>query len=130
HLCAPSCRSRAPCTSTRMSIRILLADDHDVVRLGLRRLLEAEPDFQLVGEAADGLAVVSLVEQLWPDVLVLDLMMPGLSGLEIMRQVTQNRPRTRVVVLSMYANEAYVVEALRHGALAYVPKGSHASELV
>lgn len=113
-----------------MPITILLADDHDVVRLGLRRLLEAEPDFQLVGEAAEGLVVVSLVEQLQPNVLILDLMMPGLSGLEIMRQVAQRVPQTRIVVLSMYANEAYVVEAVRNGALAYVLKGSHASELV
>lgn len=113
-----------------MSVKILLADDHPVVRLGLRALLEAEPDFQLVGEAAEGLEVVPMVERLQPDVLVLDLMMPGLGGLEITRRVTQRWPATHIVILSMHANEAYVVEALRNGASAYVLKGSHASELV
>ncbi len=113
-----------------MSITIVLADDHAVVRLGLRSLLEAEPDFRLVGEAADGLEVVALVERLHPQVLVLDLMLPGLSGLEIMRQVGRRIPGTRVVILSMHANEAYVAESLRHGAFGYVLKGSHAAELV
>lgn len=113
-----------------MALTIVLADDHPVVRLGLRSVLEAEPDFQLVGEAADGQEALRLVERLRPDILVLDLMMPGLPGLEVTRQVSQLTPRTRVVILSMYANEAYVAAALRNGALAYVLKGSHASELV
>lgn len=116
--------------SSQMSIRILLADDHQVVRLGLRALLDAEPDFQVVGEAADGLEVVPLVERLQPNVLVLDLMMPGLNGRDITPLVTHRWPDTRVVILSMHANEAYVVEALRNGATAYVLKGSHAAELV
>jgi two-component system response regulator NreC len=111
-------------------ITVLLADDHPVVRLGLRALLEAEPDFQLVGEAADGLEVLPLAERLQPEVLVLDLMMPGLGGLEITRRMTEQVPRTRVVILSMHANEAYVVEALRNGAAAYVLKGSHPAELI
>src|SRR5882724_2030555 len=98
-----------------MMITILLADDHPVVRLGLRSLLEAEPDFQLVGEAADGLEVVPMVERLQPNVLVLDLMMPGLGGLEITRQVAQRWPQTRILILSMHATEAYVLQALRNG---------------
>src|SRR5208282_3408793 len=97
---------------------IVLADDHVVVRQGLRALLEAEPDFAIVGEAADGLEVPDLVERLKADVLVLDLMLPGLNGLEVRRQVQQRSPQTRIVVLSMYANEAYVLEALRNGAAA------------
>ncbi len=113
-----------------MPIRIVLADDHAVVRLGLRALLEAEPDFELVGEAADGLQVAPLVERLHPDVLLLDLMLPGLSGLEVIQRIGRGLPETRVVVLSLYANEAYVVEALRHGALGYVLKGSPATDLV
>jgi two-component system, NarL family, response regulator NreC len=113
-----------------MSITILLADDHPVVRLGVRTLLQAEADFELVGEADDGLAVVPLVESQQPDVLVLDLMLPNLSGLEITRQVTQRWPRTRIVILSMHANEAYVLEALRNGAAGYVLKGSNARDLV
>lgn len=88
------------------------------------------PDLRLVGEAASGLAAVRQVERLQPDILVLDLMMPELNGLEVARQVTRKSPRTRIVVLSMYDNEAYVVEALRAGAAAYVLKEFGAEELV
>lgn len=110
--------------------RILLADDHQVVREGFRALLESEPDFEIVGETGDGLEAVRLVEQQKPHVLVVDLMMPGLNGLEVARQVTQRSPRTRIVVLSMHANEAYVLEALKNGASAYVLKDASAAELV
>jgi DNA-binding NarL/FixJ family response regulator len=109
---------------------IVLADDHHVVRQGLRSLLEAEPDFSVVGEAGDGLEAAQLIERLQPDVLVLDLMMPGLNGLEVTRQVSQRSPRTHVVILSMHPNEAYVLEALRAGAAAYVLKESTSAELV
>jgi two-component system response regulator NreC len=112
------------------AIRIVLADDHHVVREGLRALLETEPDFSIVGEAADGLAAVDLVERLKPDVLVADLMMPSLSGLEVARQVALRSPTTRVVILSMYANEPYVLEALRKGAAGYVLKDSTGADLV
>jgi two-component system response regulator NreC len=112
------------------AIRIVLADDHHVVREGLRALLETEPDFSIVGEAADGLAAVDLVERLKPDVLVADLMMPSLSGLEVARQVALRSPTTRVVILSMYANEPYVLEALRNGAAGYVLKDSTGADLV
>jgi two-component system response regulator NreC len=108
---------------------IVLADDHHVVRQGLRSLLESEPDFQVIGEASDGLETVQLVERLKPDVLVVDLMMGGISGLEVTRQVSKQSPRTGVVILSMYGNEAYVLEALRMGAKAYVLKESTSSEL-
>lgn len=83
----------------------MLADDHHIVRQGLRALLEAEPDFSVVGEAADGLTAVDLVERRKPRVLVVDVMLPALNGLEVTRRVTQRSPRTRVVILSMYANE-------------------------
>ena len=109
---------------------IVLADDHHVVRQGLRALLEKEPDFSIAGEAADGLQAVDLVDRLNPDVLVIDLMMPGLSGMEVTRQVRQRSPRTHIVILSMYSNEAYVIEALRNGAAAYVLKNSSAADLV
>jgi two-component system response regulator NreC len=108
---------------------IILADDHHVVRQGLRALLEAEPDFSVVGEAADGLQVLNLVERLQPDVLVLDLMMPGLNGLEVMREIARRSLRTRVVILSMHSNEAYVLQALRSGVAGYVLKESTASDL-
>jgi DNA-binding NarL/FixJ family response regulator len=110
-----------------MTVTIALVDDHHVVRQGLRALLAAEHDFNIVGEAGDGLAAVQLVQKLRPDVLVMDLMMPGLSGLEVTRQVNQF---TRVIILSMHANEAYVLEALRNGAYGYVLKDSTADDLV
>jgi len=110
--------------------RIVLADDHHIVRQGLRGLLEAEPGFSVVGEAGDGLEAVRLVENLQPDVLVLDLMMPGLNGLEVTRQVVQRSPQTRVIILSMHASEAYVLEALRYGAAGYVLKASSAADLI
>ena len=109
---------------------IVLVDDHHILRQGLRALLEAEQDFHLVGEAGDGLEAVQLVERLRPDVLVLDLMMPGLSGLEVTRQVCQRSPHTRVIILSMHNNEAYVLEALRNGAAGYVLKDSSVADLV
>lgn len=103
---------------------IVLADDHQIVRQGLRALLEAEPDFSVIGDAADGLEVVPLVEAVQPDVLLLDLMMPGLNGLDLIPLVTRRSPQTRIVILSMHSNEAYVVDALRKGAVGYVLKDS------
>src|SRR5438270_12977582 len=106
-----------------MSITVVLADDHPLVRRGLRAALEAEPGIVVVAEAGDGLETVRLVERLQPDVLVLDLIMPGLGGLDVLPIVQQRSPRTRVVVFSMYANEDFVLQAFRNGAMAYVLKG-------
>jgi len=111
-------------------ITIVLADDHQVVRQGLRALLEAEGDLKVVGEAGDGLQAIQRVALLCPRVLVLDLMMPGLNGLDVMRQLRKGSPHTQVVILSMYANEAYVLEALSHGASAYVLKDATSADLV
>ena len=113
-----------------MSISVLLADDHLVVLRGLRALLEADPGIRVVGEVSDGSRVVEAIEQLHPDVLVLDIMMPGLSGLDVLKLVAARGLSTRIVVLSMHANEAYVVEALRGGALAYVVKDASGSDLL
>ena len=113
-----------------MTISIILADDHPVVRRGMQTLLEAEPDFSVIGEAGDGLESVRLVENLQPDVLILDLMMPGLSGLEALRIIRKRSPRTRVVVLSMHNNNAFVAESLKNGATGYVLKGSDEQNLV
>jgi DNA-binding NarL/FixJ family response regulator len=110
--------------------RIILADDHPVVRHGVRSLLQAEPDFAVIGEASDGLETVQMVEKLQPEVLVVDLMIPGLNGLEVTRQVKQRVPQTRIVVLSMHANEPYVLEALKNGAAGYVLKDSSGTDLV
>jgi DNA-binding NarL/FixJ family response regulator len=111
-------------------LRIVMADDHPIVRKGLRALLEAEPDCRVVGEADDGPAALDLVEQLKPDILVVDVIMPGLGGLEVTRQVRHRVPTTRVIVLSMHANEPYVLEALRNGAAAYVLKTTSTHTLV
>ena len=113
-----------------MAITLLVADDHQIVRQGLCALLRTEAAFRVVGEAADGIETLRLVERLRPDVVVLDLMMPGLGGLETARQVVRLSARTRIVVLSMHSNEAYVVESLRAGAVAYVLKESGAGELI
>lgn len=109
---------------------VVLADDHQVVRQGLRSLLEAEGDIAIVGEANDGLETAKMVEELQPDVLVVDLMMGGMNGIEVARHVTKRSPKTKTVILSMYGNEGYVMEALRVGARAYVLKEATASELL
>jgi two-component system response regulator NreC len=109
---------------------IVLADDHRVVRQGLHALLEAEPDFRIVGEAGDGLETVRLVARLQPSVLVLDLSLPGLHGLEVTREVRKQTPQTRIVILSMYSSKVYVLQALRNGAAGYVLKNSEATVLV
>jgi two-component system, NarL family, response regulator NreC len=109
---------------------VVLADDHQVVREGLRLLLESQPGLTVVGETWDGLEVADLVERLKPDVLVADLIMPGLGGLDVTREVKRRSPRTRIVILSMHASDAFVLQALRNGASAYVLKSSSAADLV
>ena len=109
---------------------IVLADDHNVVRQGLRTLLEGEPGFDIIGEASDGHGAVDLVSSLRPEVLVIDLMMPNLNGLEVVRQVGKKFPMTRSIILSMHSNESYVLQALKYGAAGYVLKESIADELV
>ena len=101
-----------------------------MVREALRLLLETETDFHVVGDTGDGLQVMGLVRLLEPDVLVLDVRMPGLNGLEVARQVHQRFPKVRIVMLSAYANEDYVREALLAGAMAYVVKESSSEELM
>ncbi len=113
-----------------MSATIVLADDHRIVRQGLRALLEAQSDLRVIAETGDGLEAVELVERLGPDVLVVDVMMPGLNGLEVTRQVRQRWSATKVIVLSMRTGKSYVAEALRHGAGAYVLKSSGVADLV
>jgi DNA-binding NarL/FixJ family response regulator len=105
-------------------IRILLADDHPVVRAGLRAVLEGESDFAVLGEAVNGLQAIHLTESLAPDVLVLDIVMPDVDGLEVVRRVRKSAPKTRVVMLSIHANESYAAQALRNGASAYVVKNA------
>jgi DNA-binding NarL/FixJ family response regulator len=109
---------------------IVLADDHRIVRQGLRALLASEADFEVVGEADDGREALELVKRLNPDVLILDLMMPGLNGLEVARQMPRQAPGVRVVVLSMHDDEGFVLEALANGVAGYVLKDSNSSDLV
>lgn len=113
-----------------MTVTLILADDHPIVRQGLRHLLEAEPDLKIVGEAEDGLQAVQLTEKFKPNVLVVDIMMPGLNGLEVLRQVKERCPATCSIVLSMQSADVYVVEALKSGASGYVLKETGPSELV
>ena len=106
----------------------IIADDHEIVRRGLRSLLEAQ-SIRIIGEAADGLAAAQAAEKLKPNLLFLDLNMPRLHGLEVLKQVRTSSPNTRVIVLSMHNDEPYVIEALRAGAAAYLLKGSESEEI-
>jgi DNA-binding NarL/FixJ family response regulator len=109
--------------------RIMLADDHLLVRAGLKKLLESTPDVEVVGEANDGLTLVTLAAQLQPDVVLMDIAMPGLNGLEATARLLKTLPQTRVVILSMHQNEEYVRQALRYGAAGYLLKDAAPAEL-
>ncbi len=111
------------------SVRIVLADDHTIVRAGLCKLLESMPAFQVVGQADDGRKVLELAEQLQPDLVLMDLSMPGLTGLEATARLRKAWPKMRVVILSMHQNEEYVRQALRNGAVAYLLKDAAPQEL-
>lgn len=110
--------------------RILLADDHAILRAGLRLLLNAQPDLEVVGEADNGVKVLSLAETLRPDLILLDLTMPGLGGLDVMRALKQVLPESRVLILTMHDDESYLRQALALGAAGYVLKKAVDSELL
>jgi DNA-binding NarL/FixJ family response regulator len=111
-------------------IRILLADDHAVVRQGFKMILGAQPDMEIVGEAANGREAVELAEQLKPDIVVMDVAMPELNGIEATRRVVGALPHARVIALSMHKDSVYVREILRAGARGYLLKDSGAEDLV
>jgi DNA-binding NarL/FixJ family response regulator len=111
-------------------IRILLADDHTVMRSGLRLLLERQAGFKVVAEASDGRETVDLMESAKPDVVVLDVAMPNLNGIDAARQITQHHPAVAVVILSMHSDEGYVLRALKAGARGYLLKDAPESDLV
>jgi len=113
-----------------VSVAIILVDDHPIVRQGLRSLLESNPEFNIAGEAGDGIEALKLTDRFKPDILVVDLMMPGLNGLEVLRQVKHISPKTQVIILSMQSASPYVMEALKHGAAGYVLKETGPGELV
>lgn len=112
------------------SIRILLADDHTVVRKGLRLLLESQPGFTVVADAADGRETIRLAEQHQPEVIVMDVAMPGLNGIEAARQISAKHPHIAIVFLSMHSDEGYVLKALKAGARAYLLKDSAEYDLI
>ena len=111
-------------------IRVLLADDHTVVREGLRVLLEQQPDLTVIAEAADGRECVLLAEEYSPDVIMMDVAMPNMNGIEATRRILAAHPRTAVVVLSMHQDESYVLGSLKAGARGYLLKDSLRSEIV
>jgi two-component system, NarL family, response regulator NreC len=110
--------------------RILLADDHTVIRAGIKLLLERQPEWRVVGEASDGREALNALEEVHPDVIVMDLAMPNLNGMEATRQILATHPDISVVVLSMHSDEAYVLRALKAGARGYVLKDSTETDLI
>lgn len=111
-------------------IKVLLADDHVVVRQGLRALLMSEEDIEIVGEADNGRQAMQLVKKLMPDVVVMDIAMPVLNGLEATRQITRGAPTTKVLILSSYSDDEYVQQLTEAGAAGYLVKQTAANELV
>jgi len=111
-------------------IRVLLVDDHTLFRQGVRRLLESEPDFEIVGESPDGGDAAQKAAELRPDIVLMDIGMPGLSSFESARQIRRNRPETKVLFLTMYEDEDYLVQCLEVGAAGYVLKDTPAPQLV
>jgi DNA-binding NarL/FixJ family response regulator len=111
-------------------IKIILADDHKLVRQGMRSLLEAHPGFNVIGEAANGEQALKLMEELNPDIALLDVMMPDLNGIEAAKIAQQRGYKTKLIFLSMHANSTYIVRALQSGAMGYVLKDSDFAEIV
>ncbi len=111
-------------------IRVLIADDHTIVRSGVRLLLEAETDIEVVGEALDGKEAIALVEQLHPNVVLMDIAMPGVDGLEATKKIISQWPETKVLVLTMHRSDEYFFEMIKAGASGYVLKGAETNELI
>ena len=111
------------------TLRVLLADDHNLIRAGLRLVVSQQPDCTVVGEASNGREAVAMANSLKPDVAVLDIGMPDLNGIEACRQIRESLPGTQVVMLSMHSDESYVLRALKSGARAYLLKDSAEADL-
>jgi DNA-binding NarL/FixJ family response regulator len=120
--------SRNVNTSTKRT-RVLLADDHTLVRAGIRALLEKLPGVEVAGEASDGREVVDLIKVYQPDVVLMDISMPGLNGLQALARITRDFPQVRVIILSMHHTDEYVLQALKSGASAYLLKRAATAEL-
>jgi DNA-binding NarL/FixJ family response regulator len=115
-------------TSTKSS-RVLLADDHTLVRAGIRSLLEKLPGVEVAGEASDGREVLDLIKAQQPDVVLMDISMPGLNGLQALARITRDFPHVRVIILSRHSNDEYVLQALKSGATGYLLKRAATAEL-
>jgi DNA-binding NarL/FixJ family response regulator len=113
-----------------MKIEILLADDHQIIRDGLRSLLEKEPGIQVIAEATNGLTAVELSERLQPDIVIMDLTMPDLNGIEAARRICASSSKTKVIILSMHSDRRFIAEALKAGSSAYLLKDCPFEELV
>jgi two-component system, NarL family, response regulator LiaR len=113
-----------------MAIRVVLADDHSVVRKGVREFLEEEPDIDVIGEASDGLQAVALATELQPDVVVMDIKMPQLSGVDATKRIRSAAPNVRVLALTAYDDDPYIFGLLEAGASGYVLKTAESSELI
>ena len=111
-------------------IKILLADDHKMMREGIRALIEKQRDVNVVGEADDGRATVKLAHELLPDIVIMDINMPGMNGIEAARQIISNNPRTKVIALSVHSDKRFVSEMLNAGASGYLLKNSAFGELI
>ena len=112
------------------NVRILLADDHNILRDGMRLLLERQPGFEVVGEAGDGREIVEMAREQHPDVVVMDIAMPNMNGIEATRRIVEKQPETGVVILSMHYDESYVLRSLKAGARAYLLKDALKAELI
>jgi DNA-binding NarL/FixJ family response regulator len=119
----------AKLNTSAKSIRVLLADDHTLVRAGIRSLLEKLPGVEVAGEASDGREVMDLLREQQPDVVLMDISMPGLNGLQALARITRDFPSVRVIILSMHPNDEYVMQALKSGAAGYLLKRAATAEL-
>src|SRR5512136_827290 len=113
-----------------MSVKILLVDDHQVLREGLRSMLERQPDMEVVGEAPEGTAALRLVRELKPDLVIMDVNMPGMDGIDVTRLISRDYPEVKVLALSMYLRKTFVCEMLKSGAAGYLLKESAFAEIV
>lgn len=112
-----------------MNIRVVLADDHKIIREGLRAILSGQPDIDVVGDANDGLSAIEQVRQLKPDVIVMDINMPTMNGIDAARRISEIRNQTRVIILSMHSNNEHIFQALKAGARGYLLKESSGLEI-
>lgn len=113
-----------------MSISVLIADDHDIIRQGLKSVLSQRPDYKVIGEAEDGDEALKKVEKLKPDILLLDISMPKISGLDITDQVKKRSPLTKIVIISVHKMSAYILKAFKSGVMGYLIKENASEELL